>query len=807
MAATTLTRTFTSIRRMKTTGHILLILLLGTFSVSGQLVTIPGTPNTLVQDVLLGPGVTVSNISYNGSPAAISEFTAAGTNLGIASGIVMTTGTTINNGSGPHGPNNASSSGLNNNFGGSALLSGIIGGTQTYNAATLEFDFIPYSDTVRFKYVFGSEEYPEFAPPVSSTYNDVFGFFISGPGIAGLQNIAKLPNGSIVSINNVNPVTNNGFYVNNGDGSSAPQNGSPFYIQYDGFTKVLEAVAKVECGKTYHLILAIADVGDGIYDSGIFLEANSLSSKTPIDISYTLSQQAFTDPSLMAEGCVTATVTLERGTNNIASPLTIPLNVSGTATEGVDYSNLPNSVTFAAGQSSIQFTIDAFADLLVEGQESIVLEFLLVDPCGNTTPIIITLGIADVQPVTITVENDTLVCPGDNALLVANASGGVGPYIYLWDTGESTESITVAPNSTQSYTVEVTDNCLNQTVSAVGTITVLTYSPLTIDVSENITEICPFLPAQLEASASGGAGTYSYQWSSSTGQQLGNSSTQTVTPSATTTYTVTVTDLCGEEHSEDILYEITSSPLVITLTPGFEICAGDSVQLSVSASGGYGQYYYLWPQTGETTSEIWVTPTSTTNYQVIVSDECQTFTVNGNTTLSVVSPTANFEISSNTLFDDLPITFQNTSLNGDTYQWYFGDGNSSAVVHPNNSYEEPGNYIVTLIVIDDKGCSDTISKPIIIEEAYFIYVPNTFTPDGLRFNNTFGVSTIGIRSLQITIFNRWGQELFFSEDLDFKWDGTFSSVISQDGTYVWKIKYITNSGREETIVGHINLIR
>ena len=82
------------------------------------------------------------------------------------------------------------------------------------------------------------------------------------------------------------------------------------YIQYDGFTDVLEAVSQVECGQTYHLVIAIADVGDGQWDSGIFLEANSLSSLTPVDISYELSNQVYSEPNWMAEGCVTATVTL-----------------------------------------------------------------------------------------------------------------------------------------------------------------------------------------------------------------------------------------------------------------------------------------------------------------------------------------------------------------------------------------------------------------------------------------------------------------------------------------------------------------
>ena len=171
----------------------------------------------------------------------------------------------------------------------------------------MEFDFIPYSDTVRFKYVFGSDEYPEFAPPNSSGFNDVFGFFISGPGINGIQNIAQLPNGGgVVSINNVNAITNAQYYNYNGDGGTPPYDSNPMYIQYDGFTDVLEAVSQVECGQTYHLVIAIADVGDGQWDSGIFLEANSLSSLTPVDISYELSNQVYSEPNWMAEGCVTS---------------------------------------------------------------------------------------------------------------------------------------------------------------------------------------------------------------------------------------------------------------------------------------------------------------------------------------------------------------------------------------------------------------------------------------------------------------------------------------------------------------------
>ena len=761
-------------------------------------------PQGLVQNILLGNGVTVSNVTYNGSPAAIAQFTAANTTLGINSGIVMTTGTTLPNGDGPQGPNDASGAGVDNNMGGFNLLSQAIQGTQTYNAAILEFDFIPYADTVRFKYVFGSDEYPEFAPPNNTTYNDVFGFFISGPGITGFQNIAKLPNGAVVSINNVNTITNPFYFVNNGDGNTSPYNQSPQYIQYDGFTKVLEAISKVQCGQTYHLILAIADVGDGQWDSGIFLEANSLSTITPVEIEHTLSQQVFANPDWMAEGCVTTTVTLTRQ-SNLNQNLTIPVQLSGTATNGLDYSGIPSSISFPPGQTTVSFNIQSLTDALVEGLETLTLTFPLTDPCGNVTPLVLDLWIQDNQPMQVTLTSSSITCPGDPVTINSQISGGVQPYTYQWSTGQNTGSITFVPATSQTVWLAVSDACTGIPAYDTILVTVPILSPMTILTSPDITEICPYIPATLGVQVSGGSGQYTYLW---TTNNVLSSTTDSllVNPGSSSMYLITATDNCGNTIQDSVSYTILSPPLVLQTNGPFQICPGDSVALLVTASGGYGNYYYNWSTTA-TTPQITVAPQNSTSYFVQVSDECQTFSVAAVAMVQVVKPLANFYIMSQDPMQGLPVQFENASLNAWSYTWAFGDGNGSFLVNPTHTYTQPGAYEITLIATNQEGCIDSISKWIDIAPERYIYLPNSFTPDGDGLNEYFYGRFIGLMSARFYIFNRWGEEVFFSDQLNFVWDASYEGVPVQDGTYTWYLIYEIEKGIYEDLSGHVNVIR
>jgi gliding motility-associated-like protein len=802
---------------------IIILFLFCTSSTIAQLTTVNQSATNLVQNTLTGPGVTVSGVTFTGSAnTAIGKFTATGVpGFNFGSGVVITTGT-IFGVEGPIGPNTQLNAGVANGLPGNAQLNALIGGT-TYDASVLEFDFIPLSDTVRFRYVFGSEEYPEY---VGSVFNDVFAFFISGPGIpGGVQNMAQLPNGNgIVTINN----------VNNGNGTANPPSNPAYFfdntaggansLEYDGFTVALTAMSPVICGATYHLRIAIADVGDGIFDSGIFLEANSLTANVSVNIATAISNNAYNDPNIMAEGCTNGTVTITRvGVQTPNTPaLTIPITMLGTATELVDYSDIPASVTFLPGETVKIINFTTIGDALAEGQESIIFQFGIDDPCGNENNQTKTLYIRDILPLTVTLGDTSILCPGDNVTLVPLIIGGGGTYVYSWaPIPSATESITVAPNGTTSYTITVTESCLNQTVSATSVVSVPIAVPISLVTTANFTQDCPFIPAALTVEATGGNGVYTYVWSTNAPTNypeipnvdpnnylMGTGVIQNILPPATSTYTVTVSDQCGLVSSKEIVVTILTPPIAAIATPKQIICPGDSAFIGVNVSGGKPYYEYDWLHSADTLPVVWVKPQSTTVYTVNISDQCATYKLPKTIEVEIIRPSADFSFADNFFFEGVPITFSNQSQGALTYYWDFGNGGNSTVVNPNEIYRPPGNYLVTLIAIDALGCKDTISKVITITPEWYIYVPNAFTPDDDgRINRTFKVSTVNILELEILIFNRWGEVVFSSDDKRFQWDGSYKGNNAQDGVYNYAIKYKNILGEELEILGHVVLLK
>ncbi|MBE2247789.1 MAG: choice-of-anchor L domain-containing protein [Candidatus Competibacteraceae bacterium] len=440
------------------------------------------TPNDLVQNILAGQGVQISNVLFNGAPGntinpQIGSFNGATSNIGLPSGIIMCTGD-IGVAVGPNNQDGATVGG--GFFGASDPDLDILAGNNTNDKAVLEFDFIPAGNTVTFRYVFGSEEYNEY---VCSGFNDVFGFFISGPGITGtfqLQaiNIAIIPNTSTpVAINTINngtpgafgsaptcaaidPLwnTHTAYYFDNAGGTS---------VQFDGFTVVMEAVAQVQCNQTYHLKIAIADAGDTGLDSGVFLEAGSLQSDELQIAGITSSGD-----SLMIEGCNTAYWIFTRPNANDTAY--IDIGVFGTATMGVDYSNLPSQIVMPPGVFSDTISISSIADFITEGTETITLAIYFSNACSGDSATA-TLYLQDYENLSAILMSDTVVCTqiGESALLYPLISGGAAPYSFVWNNlTDTTDTVTVSPPITTDFFVTIQDGCGYSTISDTITVTI-----------------------------------------------------------------------------------------------------------------------------------------------------------------------------------------------------------------------------------------------------------------------------------------------------------------------------------------------
>lgn len=432
------------------------------------------TPEQLVQDILAGQGVTISNVTFNGQPGnvispQIGFFNGTLSNIGLDSGLILATGD-ITLAPGPNNDNGATVGGGYPNSGDSDLS--VLAQNSTNDKAVLEFDFVPVGDTVRFRYVFASEEYNEY---VCSDFNDVFGFFISGPGFNGpfslsSENIAIIPGtNTAVAINTINLGVpgSNGNAINCANIDPNWQSYNIYYedntggltVQYDGFTIVLEAVAAVQCGQTYHLKLAVADAGDAILDSGVFLEASSLQS-LGIDISAVTTS----GDSILIEGCNSASFIINRPTAD--STLTLPISITGTATNGVDYNNLPSQISLPAGVFSDTLFLQGFFDGIDEGDETVILSIIYPTPCGLDS-VTASLIIRDLDSLKGFVMKDTLLCTeqGQTVELFASATGGSGVYTFVWNTSDTANSIVVSPPNTTEYYVMVFDDCGNDGLS------------------------------------------------------------------------------------------------------------------------------------------------------------------------------------------------------------------------------------------------------------------------------------------------------------------------------------------------------
>ncbi|MFI5140783.1 MAG: choice-of-anchor L domain-containing protein [Bacteroidia bacterium] len=557
-----------------------IVLLFFPVALFSQMTVSPNNTATALAQAVAGSGVNVTNATINCGANAAGTFSFSGPNLGLTGGIILTTGTAVD----------AANPGLHlcsinngNNFSDPDLTA--IVPTADLDVCVLEFDFVPTCDSLKMAFVFGSEEYPQ---GVNLQYNDAFAIFLTGPNPSGgnytAQNIATLPNGTPVSIHNVNAATNTAYFHNN---YSTPNNN----VAYNGYTIPVTSVTSVAPCSTYHVKFAIADAGNALYDSGVFISNNTLSCQTPAVLS--------------------VNTTASSGCNNTGSATVTVSNYTGTPTYHWSPGNQNTATINNLASGAYTCTVS------------------MHQTCGIITQTITASVATSGSTIVLTSTQHNLVCNGgSNASATIAAIGGTSPYTCTWSTNPAQTGMTASNLSAGSYTATVNDNG-----GCHANIQVIIPAPAVMQVSVGTTSTtCTGSIGTASVNVlSNGHAPYTYTWSTTPVQN-----TQTATNLSHNTYTVFITDANTCTTTATATIPIQPIGWSVSATATNVACYGGSkgvVSANISTPGA-NTFTYVW-NTNPTQSSQAASNLSMGNYTCTVTDN------NGcalTTTISITQP-------------------------------------------------------------------------------------------------------------------------------------------------------------------------
>ncbi len=415
---------------------------------------------TQLANNMTGPGILVQNAIINCNSRASGIFNWAGSSVGILNGIVLTTG-------------DADSISSNGGF---ALSTGWGGlGDQDLNASiaqpgwpqpapsitndacVLEFDMIPNCDTIAINYIFASAEYNTF---VNSVFNDAFAFYISGPGITGVQNIAMIPGTTTpITINSVNngqtgtgPCVNCTWYQDN---TSVPPLDPD--MEFSGFTTKLTAKQVAIPCSTYHIKFVIADGEDDALDSGVFLEQGGFRCVgSQVDVTQTTSFPGNDD--IAVRECVDAVFTFRRS-GDLTFPQNVSYQIAGSVVPGVDCPPLAGSVIIPANQAAAVLPVNFFKGPNTTCNDSLLI-IVSNNTCGNVQKD--TAKILLLCSPTVSLISDTTICPGASLTIgypsIPRATYSWSPATNLNNAGSSNPVFSSLSSGSFTYIHTMTDS-------------------------------------------------------------------------------------------------------------------------------------------------------------------------------------------------------------------------------------------------------------------------------------------------------------------------------------------------------------
>jgi uncharacterized repeat protein (TIGR01451 family) len=555
------------------------------------------TPQQLAQ-MLAGPGVTVSNVTFTGSNLAGGTFSGGlPDGINIDSGVILSSGDVAN----AVGPNTDDGITTCHERPGDPDLDTILGQPgATEDAAVLEFDFVPATNSVSFRYVFASDEYNEFVGSI----NDIFAFFIDG------QNVALIPNTSTpVSINTVNLNSNSSFYRNNDP--SDFKGPTPFGTQFDGFTTLLTASRTLTANVSHHIKLVIADNADCILDSVVFLQAGSFVGQPALTISKTA-------PASVASGTnLTYTITYgNTGDTNATGVVvrdTVPAGTSfvsatngGTLSEGGVVTWNIGTVNAGVTGQTVSFSVNVNATSGTVTNANYSIEAAGISPIsGSPVNTTVTGGCPTINLTPSTLPNGAPGVPYNQAI---TASGGTPPYAFSVTAGSLPSGLSLSgsgvlsgtPTSAGSFsfTVRVTDaaECSRNrtytlTVASESECGTITLTPSSLPAAALQT------PYSATIRGSGGTAPYSFSVLSGAlppGLTLTSGGVLSGTPTVSGTYSFRIRARDSRGCLGSRTYTMTAGCPTVTLSPTTLGVAAlqTAYTQTITASGGQGPHTF-----------------------------------------------------------------------------------------------------------------------------------------------------------------------------------------------------------------------
>lgn len=432
---------------------------------------------------------------------------------------------------------------------------------------------------------------------------------------------------------------------------------------------------------------------------------------------------------------------------------------------------------------------------------------------ANGCTVVRTVTVTEPTPLVVSATATDVICYGaGDGTATAIVSGGTTLYQYAWsnNTGFQSAYSLVAGN----YTVTVTDahGCTGSASVTVNE------PPQIVATITGDSSICDYDSVRLFGTAIGGIPAYSYTWVSIPNGAFDTTQNLVCIGRETRTYLFTVTDQngCIGQTTREVVSNVV--PTVAFFPSRDEACDSATILFTNETLPLGCTYNWTFGDAGTSNDfspeHFYGTGLFGVGLTATTPEGCTASIYRQDLILILPTPVASFESDPNLTTIDYQLLSQATFAFNNTSPWYatsvnwsFGNGDSAFVGQVTYTYPDTGNYCVTLTAYNNFGCHDDTTQCVRIQQDPFLWIPTGFTPNGDGLNDQFLLGGIEIKSFQITIFDRWGKMLYFSDSINKSWDGNVANEGAPEGAYVYKVEAVNTLGMKFTRAGTVTLIR